>query len=57
MDPAKKKSYVEFPGVTAFMSQQPDSVRIEYDLIVDKLEAEGAFGNAGGGKIAGENLL
>ena len=41
MNPAKKKSYVEFPGVTAFMSQQPDSVRIEYDLIVEKLEAEG----------------
>ena len=57
MNPAKKKSYVEFPGVTAFMSQQPDSVRIEYDLIVEKLEAEGRLAMPEGEKIAGENLF
>ena len=36
MKPEKKKSYVEFPGVTAFMNQQPEGVRIEYDLLVDE---------------------
>lgn len=56
MDPAKKKSYVEFPGVTAFMSQQPDSVRIEYDLIVDKLEAEGRLAMPEGERLPGRTF-
>ena len=53
MIPKRKKSYVEFPGVTAFMKQQPEAVRIEYDLIVEKLEASMPEGE----KIAGENLF
>ena len=57
MIPKRKKSYVEFPGVTAFMKQQPEAVRIEYDLIVEKLEAEGRLSMPEGEKIAGENLF
>ena len=55
--PEKKKSYVEFPGVTAFMNQQPEGVRIEYDLLVEKLEAEGRLSMPEAEKITGENLF
>ena len=41
MSPSRKKDYVEFPGVTDFMEQQPEGVRLEYNLIVERLEAEG----------------
>lgn len=57
MKPEKKKSYVEFPGVTAFMNQQPEGVRIEYDLLVEKLEAEGRLSMPEAEKITGENLF
>lgn len=57
MAPSRKKDYVEFPGVTDFMEQQPESVRLEYSLIVERLEAEGRLSMPEGEKIAGEGLF
>lgn len=57
MAPSRKKDYVEFPSVTDFMEQQPEGVRLEYNLIVERLEAEGRLSMPEGEKIAGEGLF
>lgn len=57
MASSRKKDYVEFPGVTDFMEQQSEGVRLEYKLIVERLEAEGRLSMPEGEKIAGEGLF
>lgn len=57
MTPLRKKEYAEFPDVNAFMARQPENVRREYELIVEKLEAEGRLSMPEGEKIAGEGLF
>ena len=51
MAPSRKKDYVEFPGVTDFMEQQPE---LEYRLIAERLEAEADFVLANRDRLAKE---
>lgn len=52
----RKKKYSEMAAVIEFMAAQSEEIKIEYDIIVEKLEQEGRLAMPHAEKISGENL-
>ena len=57
MNNDKKKHFVEFPGLSRFMTSQSLEINAEYREIVLKLEIEGSLAMPFGEKLKGENLF
>lgn len=53
----RRKKYIELSAVTEFMAAQTDDVNIEYNEIIEKLEASGRLEMPFAEKIQGKNLF